>query len=68
VLSRALARASVSKGAPLLGNIEGRSFHRAFEIKRYIKRYAKMPCTQVSLSIGALLENLEGICLLGLSG
>jgi hypothetical protein len=39
---------------------------RVFEIKRYIKRYVKMPCKQVSLSRGTLLGNLEGICLLGL--
>jgi hypothetical protein len=63
MLSKALARTSVSIGAPLLGNMEGRSFHRAFEIKRYIKRYVKMPCKWVSLSIGALLGNLEGIYL-----
>jgi len=31
--------ASVSIWDPLLGNVEGRSFLRAFEIKRYIKRY-----------------------------
>jgi hypothetical protein len=42
-----------------------RSFLRAFEIKRYIKRDVKMPCKRVSLSIGAPLGNLEGICLLG---
>jgi hypothetical protein len=41
--------------------MEGRSLLRAFEIKRYIKRYLKMPCKQVSLSIGAPLGNLEGI-------
>jgi hypothetical protein len=35
----------------------------AFGIKRYIKRYVKMPCKWVSLSRGALLENLAGICL-----
>jgi hypothetical protein len=35
-------------------------------LKRYIKRDVKMPCKQVSLSIGALLENLEGIRLQGL--
>jgi hypothetical protein len=29
------------------------SFHRVFEIKIYIKKYVKMPCKQVSLSIGA---------------
>jgi hypothetical protein len=33
--------------------MEGRSFLRAFEINRYIKRYVKMPCRQVLLSIGA---------------
>jgi hypothetical protein len=31
----------------------GCSFHRAFEIKRYIKRYVKIPCKQVPLPIGA---------------
>jgi hypothetical protein len=49
-----------------LGNLEGRSFLRAFEIKRYIKRYVKMPCKRVSLSMGAPLWNLEGILLPGL--
>jgi hypothetical protein len=44
--------------------MEGHSFYRVFEIKRYIMRYVKMPCKQVSLSIGAPLGNLEGICLL----
>jgi hypothetical protein len=68
MLSKALAWASVSIGAPLLGNMEGRSFHRAFEIKRYIKRYVKMPGKRVSLSIRALLGNLEWICLLELFG
>jgi hypothetical protein len=34
-----------------LGNIEGLYFFRAFEIKRYIKRYVKMPCKWVSLSL-----------------
>jgi hypothetical protein len=42
------------------------SFLRAFEIKSYIKRNVKMPLKQVSLSIGALLRNLEGILLPGL--
>jgi hypothetical protein len=37
-ISKALEWASVSIGAPLLGNMEGHSFLRAFEIKRYIKR------------------------------
>jgi hypothetical protein len=44
----------------------GRSFLRAFELKRYIKRDVKMPCKQVSLSIGALLGKLKGIHLLAL--
>jgi len=50
MLSKALEWASVSIGALLLGNIEGCSFLRAFELKRYIKRYVKMPSKQVSLS------------------
>jgi hypothetical protein len=66
MLSEALEWASVSIGAPLWGNIKGRSFLRAFEINRYIKRDVKMPCKMVSLSIGALLGNLEGIRLPGL--
>jgi len=35
-------------------------------LKRYIKRYVRMPCKQVSISIGAPLGNLEGFHLLGL--
>jgi hypothetical protein len=46
--------------------MEGHSFVRGFEIKRYIKRNVKMPCIQVSLSIGDPLGNLEGIHLPGL--
>jgi hypothetical protein len=46
MLSKALERASVSIGDPLLGNMQGRSFLRAFEIKRYIKRDIKMPCNR----------------------
>jgi len=45
---------SLSMGT-LLGNME-----------RYIKRDLKMPCKHVSLSIGAPVGNLEGICLPGL--
>jgi hypothetical protein len=66
MLSKALEWASVSIGAPLLGNMEGPSFSRAFEIKKYIKRYVKMHCKRVSLSIGAPLGKLEGIRLPGL--
>jgi len=40
---KALEWASISIGVLLLGNVEGRSFLRAFEIKIYIKRYVKMP-------------------------
>jgi hypothetical protein len=47
-----------------MGNMEGRAFHRAVKIKRYVK----IPCKQVSLSIEAPLGNLEGIGLPGLSG
>ena len=43
----------------------GRSFLRAFEIKRYIKGDVKMPCKQVSLSIWAPLGNLGRIRLPG---
>jgi hypothetical protein len=46
--------------------MEGCSFLRTFEIKSYIKRYVKMPCKRVSLSMGAMLGNLEGVSLLGL--
>jgi hypothetical protein len=48
VLGKALEWASVSTGTLLLGNMEGRCSHRAFEIKRYIKRYVKIPCKRVS--------------------
>ena len=66
MLSKAMEWVFVSIEAPLLGNMEGCSFLRAFEIMRYIKRYVKMPCKRVSLSTGALLGNLEGIHLPGL--
>jgi hypothetical protein len=68
MVSKALEWTSVSIGAPLLGNMKGRCFYRAFEIKRYIKRYTKMPCKQVTFTTGALLGNLKGICLPGLFG
>ena len=62
MLSKALEWASVSIGPSLVGNMEGRSFLWAFEKKIYVK----MPCKRASLSIGAPLENLEGIRLSGL--
>jgi hypothetical protein len=66
MLTKALEWPFVSIGAPLLGNMQGHSFLRAFEIKGYIKRYVKMSSKQVSLSIGAPLGNLDGIRLPGL--
>ena len=56
MLSKALEWASVYMGAPLLGNMEGRSFLRAFEIKRYIKIYVKISCKWVSLHRGPVGE------------
>jgi hypothetical protein len=38
----------------------------AFEIKRYLNRYVKMPFKQVSLSIRAPFGNLKGISFSGL--
>jgi hypothetical protein len=52
MLSKALKWVSVSIGALLLENMEGRCLLRAFEIKRYMKRYVNMPCRWVSLSVG----------------
>jgi hypothetical protein len=63
---KALDWASVSIGTLLLGNMEGRCFLRTFEIKRFINRYVKITCKQVSLSIGAPLGNLDVVRLLGL--
>ena len=66
MLSKALEWTSVSVGAPLLGNMERRSFLRAFEIKRHVKRDVKMSSKWVSFSMRAPLGNLEGIRLPGL--
>jgi len=35
-------------------------------LKRYMKRYVKLPCKRISLSIGAPLGNMEEIRLPGL--
>jgi hypothetical protein len=43
MLSEALAWAPVSIGPPLVGNMEGCSFLKTFEIKRYITRDVKCP-------------------------
>jgi hypothetical protein len=61
MLSKALEWASVFIGFSLLGNMEGHSFLRAFEINRYTKRYVKMLCKRVSVSIRGPLTNLQGI-------
>jgi hypothetical protein len=45
--------------------MEERSFLRAFEIKRYIKRYVKIPCKRVSLPIGAPFRESGGNSLAG---
>jgi hypothetical protein len=47
MLSKTLEWARFQRG-PLVGNMEGRSFLRAFEINRYIKRYVKMSYKWVS--------------------
>jgi len=60
MLSKALEWASVSIGTLLLGIMEGHSFLRDFQIKRYIKRYINMPCKRVSLPIGAPLGTWIG--------
>jgi hypothetical protein len=46
--------------------MERHSFLRVFQLKRYIKRYVKLPCKRVSLSIGVPVGNLEGIHVPGL--
>jgi hypothetical protein len=61
MLSKALEWTSFSIRAPLLGNMEGRTFLMALEIKKYIRKYVNMPCKRVSLSIGVALGSLEGI-------
>ena len=52
----------VSNGALLLGNMEGQSFPRAFEIREKFLYF----CKQAALSLGVLWGNLEGVRLLGL--
>jgi hypothetical protein len=46
--------------------MKGRYFLWDFKIKRYIRRYVKMPCNRVSLFIGAPFGNMEGMRLPGL--
>jgi len=64
MLSKAQKWASASVGAPLLGNMEGRFFLTAFLFRGIFVRFLRdvqMPCKQGSLSIRALLGNLEGV-------
>jgi hypothetical protein len=51
ILSKVLEWTSVSIGAPLLGNMEGRPFLRVFEIKRFIQGHVKISCKRISLSL-----------------
>jgi hypothetical protein len=63
MLSKAQKLASASIGAPLLGNVEGCFFLGAFLSRGIFMRFSRkrqMPCKQVSLSIGALMGNMEG--------
>jgi len=59
MLSKARKWASISIGASLLGNMDGRFFLRAFLLEEFL-------LWRVFLSIGALLANLEGVHLRGL--
>jgi hypothetical protein len=65
--SKAWKWAFASIGAPLLGNTVGHFFLRVFLLRGIFMRFlkCKMPCKRVSLSIGALLGNLERVRLLG---
>jgi hypothetical protein len=68
MLSKAWKWASASIGAPLLGNMEGLFFLRAFLYRGNFMRFLrdmKIPCHWVSLSIGALLAKLERVHLPG---
>jgi hypothetical protein len=69
MLSKAQKWASASIWAPLLGNMEGCFFLRTFLYRGNFMRFSrdmKIPCQWVSLSIGALLGNLEGVHLAGI--
>ena len=69
MLSKAGKWASISIGAPLLGNMDGRFFLGGLLIRgNFIRTFRdmQMPCRRVSLSVGAPLGNLEGIRLLRL--
>jgi hypothetical protein len=68
MLHKAQKLASASIGASLLGNWRGAPFlgpSYLEEILWSIQEICKMPCKWVSLSIGALLGYLDGVCLPG---
>jgi hypothetical protein len=67
MLIKAVEWASISIGAPFLGNMEGCCFLRAFEIQRCIRRYVIMPCKRVSLSIEAPVGEPGGDSLVEIS-
>jgi len=69
MLSKAQKWASISIGAQVLGNTNGRFFLWAILLEEFLigpLEICQMPCRRVSLSIGAPLGNLEGVHLLGL--
>ena len=69
MLSKAQKWASISIGALLLGNKDGRFFLGAFLLAQFLLgplEIYKMPCRRLSLSIGAPLWNLERVRLLGI--
>ena len=64
LLSKARKWASPSIWAPLLWNMEVLMFLRALLFRGIFMRFSRemqMPCKRVSLSIGTLLGNLEGV-------
>ena len=68
MLSKARKWASASIGTPLLGNMEVHFFLRAFLFRGIFvgfSREMQMPFKWVSLSIGTLLGNQEGVRLTG---
>ena len=69
MLSKAQKWASVSIGAPLLGNMDGHFFLVAFLLAEFLLgplAICKMPCRRLSLSIGAPLGKLERVRLMGI--
>jgi hypothetical protein len=66
MLSKARKWAPASIGVPLWENLGGRFFQWPSYIEEFfwgLWQICKMPCKRVSLSKGALLGNLEEVCL-----